>query len=86
MLSPLTKKTVKMKVAHVKCTKRYTRGKSSSPRNPVVVKGTSHGYGGKNGHGGIGKREIRSQRVGSKSISIIHSYVINNNNNNNNNK
>ena len=41
-----------------------------------------HGYGGKNGHGGIGKREIRSQRVGSKSISIIHSYVINNNNNN----
>ena len=32
-----------------------------------------HGYGGKNGRGGIGKREIKSQRVGSSSISIIDS-------------
>ena len=48
----------------------------------VVVKGASegyggldglHGYGGKNGHGGIGKIEIRSQRVGSRSFSIIDS-------------
>ena len=29
------------------------------------------GYGGKSGHGDIGKREIKSQRVSSRSMSII---------------
>ena len=71
--SALTKETVEMKAAHMRSTKRYTRGKSSSPRHPVMVKDTSHGYGGKNGHGGIGKREIRSQQVGSSYFSNIDS-------------
>ena len=59
-----------MKVAHVRRTKRYTRGKSSSSRHIVVVKGMSeayggldglHGYGGKNGHGGIGNKLVQGQ-------------------------
>ena len=32
-----------------------------------------HGYGGKSDHGGIGRKEIRSKRVGSRSTSIIDS-------------
>ena len=53
--SALTKKTVRMKVAHVRCTKGYIQGKSSSPRHPVVVKGTSEGYGGSDGDNGFGR-------------------------------
>ena len=53
--SALTNETIGMKVAHVKCTNGYTQGKSSSPRQSVVVKGTSEGYGGSDGDNGFGR-------------------------------
>ena len=56
-----TKEMVEMKVAHVWCTKGYTRGKSLSPRHPVVVKGTSEGYGGSDGDDGSGRNKGHAQ-------------------------
>ena len=64
----------------------YSWGRKKRTQKPTVVVqnldegfcglDVLHGYGGKNGHGSIGRREIRSQRVGSRSISIIDNYLM----------